>query len=181
MVDRLLDVAAGFVIVFVTYLLTRKNDYTTIKDSLSSALMCFRNLVQISLNESNKDAFSTDEKGVLGSLNELNYAIKVSKNLDNDSMKNAKFIASKLDDINSDLVKLRNYLNLDELKEKNTLQNDVKIISDRFLMLDKKIKKLPYYFISDIEAKLLCKDENAKKLILRVTLGQNEIYSALSF
>ena len=48
-------------------------------------------------------------------------------------------------------------------------------------MLDKKIKKLPYYFISEIETKLLCKDENAKKLILRVALGQNEIYSALSF
>ena len=96
-------------------------------------------------------------------------------------MKNAKFIASKLDDINSDLIKLRNYLNLDELKEKNALQNDVKIISDRFLMLDKKMRKLPYYFISEIETKLLCKDENAKKLILRVVLGQNEIYSALSF
>ena len=181
MVDRLLDVAAGFVIVFVTYLLTRKNDYTAIKDSLSSALIGFRNLVQISLNESNKDAFSTDEKAILGSLNELNYAIKVSKNLDDDNMKNAKFIASKLDDINSDLVKLRNYLNLDELKEKNALQNDIKIISDRFLMLDKKTKKLPYYFISEIEAKLLCKDENVKKLILRVALKQNEIYSALSF
>ena len=122
-----------------------------------------------------------DEKEILGSLNELNYAIKVSKNLDDDNIKNAKFIASKLDDINSDLIKLRNYLNLDELKEKNALQNDVKIISDRFLMLDKKIKKLPYYFISEIETKLLCKDENAKKLILRVALGQNEIYSALSF
>ena len=181
MVDRLLDVAAGFVIVFAAYLLTRKNDYTAIKNSLSSALIGFRNLVQISLNESNKDAFSTDEKRVLGSLNELNYAIKVSKNLDDDNIKNAKFIARKLDDINSDLVKLRNYLNLDELKEKNALQNDVKIISDRFLMLDKKIKKLPYYFISEIETKLLCKDENAKKLILRVALGQNEIYSALSF
>ena len=137
--------------------------------------------MQISLNESNKDAFGTDEKEILGSLNELNYAIKVSKNLDDDNMKNAKFIASKLDDINSDLIKLRNYLNLDELKEKNALQNDIKIISDRFLMLDKKIKKLPYYFISEIETKLLCKDENAKKLILRVALGQNEIYSALSF
>ena len=181
MVDRLLDVAAGFLIVFVTYLLTKKNDYTAIKNSLSSALIGFRNLVQISLNESNKDAFSTDEKRVLGSINELNYAIKVSKNLDDDNVKNAKFIASKLDDINSDLVKLRNYLNLDELKEKNALQNDIKIISDRFLMLDKKIKKLPYYFISEIEAKLLCKDENVKKLILRVALKQNEIYSALSF
>ena len=181
MVDRLLDVAAGFLIVFVTYLLTSKNDYTAIKNSLSSALIGFRNLVQISLNESNKDAFSTDEKRVLGSLNELNYAIKVSKNLDDDNMKNAKFIANKLDDINSDLVKLRNYLNLDELKEKNALQNDVKIISDRFLMLDKKIKKLPYYFISEIETKLLCKDENAKKLISRVISKQNEIYSALSF
>ena len=141
----------------------------------------FRNLVQISLNESNKDAFSADEKAILSSLNELNYAIKVSKNLDDDNMKNSKFIASKLDDINSDLVKLRNYLNLDELKEKNALQNDIKIISDRFLMLDKKMRKLPYYFISEIETKLLCKDENAKKLILRVALGQNEIYSALSF
>jgi len=181
MVDRLLDVAAGFVIVFAAYLLTKKNDYTAIKNSLSSALIGFRNLVQISLNESNKDAFSTDEKAILGSLNELNYAIKVSKNLDDDNMKNAKFIASKLDDINSDLVKLRNYLNLDELKEKNALQNDIKIISDRFLMLDKKIKKLPYYFISEIEAKLLCKDENVKKLILRIALKQNEIYSALSF
>ena len=49
------------------------------------------------------------------------------------------------------------------------------------LSKDKKIKKLPYYFISDIEAKLLCKDENIKKLILRVALKQNEIYSALSF
>ena len=181
MVDRLLDVAAGFVIVFAAYLLTRKNDYTKVKDSLSDVLIGFRNLVQISLNESNKDAFSTDEKRVLGSLNELNYAIKVSKNLDDDNIKNAKFIASKLDDINSDLIKLRNYLNLDELKEKNALQNDVKIISDRFLMLDKKTRKLPYYFISEIEAKLLCKDENIKKLILRVALKQNEIYSALSF
>jgi len=134
MVDRLLDVAAGFVIVFAAYLLTRKNDYTAIKNSLSSALIGFRNLVQISLNESNKDTFGTDEKAILGSLNELNYAIKVSKNLDDDN-----------------------------------------------LMLDKKIKKLPYYFISEIETKLLCKDENAKKLILRVALGQSEIYSALSF
>ena len=141
----------------------------------------FRNLVQISLNESNKDAFSTDEKRVLGSINELNYAIKVSKNLDDDNVKNAKFIASKLDDINSDLVKLRNYLNLGELKEKNALQKDIKMISDRFLMLKKKLKKLPYYFIEEVGVKLLCKDENVKKIILRVALKQNEIYSALSF
>ena len=39
MVDRLLDVAAGFVIVFAAYLLTRKNDYTKVKDSLSDVLI----------------------------------------------------------------------------------------------------------------------------------------------
>jgi putative membrane protein len=61
------------------------------------------------------------------------------------------------------------------------LQNDIKIISDRFLMLEKKLKKLPYYFIEEVGVKLLCKEENVKKLILRVALKQNEIYSALSF
>lgn len=181
MVYRIFDVAIGFLIVFVAYLLTSRNDYTKIKNSLSQSLVSFENLIKISFLAPDKHTFNINEKSILASLDELNYAIDASKNLDNENIKNAKFISATLDDINSDLVKLRNYLNLDELKEKNALQNDIKIISDRFLMLDKKIKKLPYYFISEIEAKLLCKDENVKKLILRVALKQNEIYSALSF
>ena len=48
-------------------------------------------------------------------------------------------------------------------------------------MLEKKLKKLPYYFIEEVGAKLLCTDANAKKLISRVISKQNEIYSALSF
>ena len=181
MVDRLLDVAAGFLIVFVAYLLTSRNDYTKIKNSLSQSLVSFENLIKISFLAPDKHTFNIDEKSVLTSLDELNYAIGAGKNLDDEKIKNAKFIAQRLDEINSELVKLRNYLKIEDIKDRSDLVNDVKIVSDRFLMLEKKLKKLPYYFIEEVGVKLLCADANARKLISRVISKQNEIYSELSF
>ena len=181
MVYRIFDVVVGFLIVFVAYLLTSRNDYTKIKNSLSQSLASFENLIKISFLVPDKHTFNIDEKSVLASLDELNYAIGAGKNLDNENNKNAKFIAQRLDEINSELIKLRNYLKIEDIKDRSDLVNDVKIISDRFLMLEKKLKKLPYYFIEEVGAKLLCTDANAKKLISRVISKQNEIYSALSF
>ena len=48
MVYRIFDVVIGFLIVFVAYLLTSRNDYTKIKNSLSQSLVSFENLVKIS-------------------------------------------------------------------------------------------------------------------------------------
>ena len=181
MVYRIFDVAIGFLIVFVAYLLTSRNDYTKIKNSLSQSLVSFENLIQISFLAPDKHTFNVNEKSILASLDELNHAIDASKNLDNENIKNAKFISATLDEINSELVKLRNYAKIEDIRDRSDFVNDAKIISDRFLMLEKKLKKLPYYFIEEVGVKLLCKDENVKKLILRVALKQNEIYSALSF
>ena len=46
MVYRIFDVVIGFLIVFVAYLLTSRNDYTKIKNSLSQSLVSFENLVK---------------------------------------------------------------------------------------------------------------------------------------
>ena len=181
MVYRIFDVAIGFLIVFVAYLLTSRNDYTKIKNSLSQSLVSFENLIKISFLAPDKHTFNINEKSILASLDELNYAIDASKNLDNENIKNAKFISATLDEINSELVKLRNYAKIADIRDRSDFVNDAKIISDRFLMLEKKLKKLPYYFIEELDAKLLCTDANAKKLISRVISKQNEIYSALSF
>ena len=181
MVYRIFDVAIGFLIVFVAYLLTSRNDYTKIKNSLSQSLVSFENLIQISFLAPDKHTFNVNEKSILASLDELNHAIDASKNLDNENIKNAKFISATLDEINSELVKLRNYAKIEDIRDRSDFVNDAKIISDRFLMLEKKLKKLPYYFIEELDAKLLCTDANAKRLISRVISKQNEIYSALSF
>lgn len=181
MVYRIFDVAIGFLIVFVAYLLTSRNDYTKIKNSLSQSLVSFENLIKISFLAPDKHTFNVNEKSILASLDELNYAIDAGKNLDDENIKNAKFISATLDEINSELVKLRNYAKIEDIRDRSDFVNDAKIISDRFLMLEKKLKKLPYYFIEELDAKLLCTDANAKRLISRVISKQNEIYSALSF
>jgi len=181
MVYRIFDVAIGFLIVFVAYLLTSRNDYTKIKNSLSQSLVSFENLIKISFLAPDKHTFNVNEKSILASLDELNYAIDAGKNLDDENIKNAKFISATLDEINSELVKLRNYAKIEDIRDRSDFVNDAKIISDRFLMLEKKLKKLPYYFIEELDAKLLCTDANARKLISRVISKQNEIYSALSF
>jgi hypothetical protein len=181
MVYRIFDVVIGFLIVFVAYLLTSRNDYTKIKNSLSQSLVSFENLVKISFLAPDKYTFNINEKSILASLDELNYAISAGKNLDDENIKNAKFIAQRLDEINSELVKLRNYAKIEDIRDRSDFVNDTKIISDRFLMLEKKLKNLPYYFIEEVGTKLLCTDANAKKLISRVISKQNEIYSALSF
>ena len=124
MVYRIFDVVIGFLIVFVAYLLTSRNDYTKIKNSLSQSLVSFENLVKISFLAPDKYTFNINEKSILASLDELNYAISAGKNLDDENIKNAKFIAQRLDEINSELVKLRNYAKIEDIRDRSDFVND---------------------------------------------------------
>ena len=110
--------------------------------------------------------------------------LKQDGNLSKAKLESAGKICDRLNELNIEFIKLRNYLKTMSEDEREAirspLSSDIKMLCDRFEMLDKKIDGLPYYFLENAEEKLLCKDEKIVKLLGRIILKQNDIYSLTS-
>lgn len=176
---RIFDVILGFIVVYIVSIFTMPQDIEDVKLKLRTVLKEIINFFNATLIEHKKGSFIVGEQKIHSSIIQLRSAANQSKN------EKMLIIAKTLSSINTDLLNLRNYIKL--LKAQNinsheaSIQSDMQMLSRRFEMMDKKLMNLPYYFVEDIDDKILSK-EDAKLLYLvsNIAKKQLQIYSLLN-
>lgn len=184
MLHRLIDVVIGFSLVFVVSFLGTASDDEELRTKLKAALKNFIDFIQSTLIKNEKHSFALGEQSIIDALSGYEQMLKQDGNLSKAKLESAGKICDRLNELNIEFIKLRNYLKTMSEDEREAirspLSSDIKMLCDRFEMLDKKIDSLPYYFLENAEEKLLCKDEKIVKLLGRIILKQNDIYSLTS-
>ncbi|ANE35615.1 integral membrane protein, YccS/YhfK family [Campylobacter iguaniorum] len=178
-VARFADILIGFFVAFgVTFLLFRKASAIKLNSNLSSVIARLNKLSNF-FSQSQKAKFIISEKSVLTSLNIYKKAILENDKREFKYFKTSLEIYKNLEEINGLIINLKDYIKsikhdkLDLIKL--ALESDIKIISTRFEMIEKKLNKLPYYFYDSVEDKLMCHDKTITYLLNLIASKQTKV------
>lgn len=170
---RLFDIFIGFGLVFVVSIFTLPKDLGEFNIKFKKIMGDFMDIIQDSFMDFRQNSFLNHQNIIIKDISEY-------KNfLDNVKLNNLSEIYKSLIKINSDIINLQSYITQNDIELQNdiNLQGDIKTLKSRFEMLDKKIDRLPYYFIQDVDSKISYKaDLKIAYLIRSIYITQNELY-----
>ncbi|MDL0089128.1 FUSC family protein [Campylobacter gastrosuis] len=171
---RLFDILIGFGLVFVISMLTLPKDRSEFNAKFKKILNDFTDFIQNNLTNFSQDGFLKYQNTIIKDISDY------KELLDNVKLKNIDKVYINLNKINGGIINLKTYINENKIENDVNLQSDIKTLNSRFEMLNKKIDGLPFYFISEIDDKLIYKDDaKISKLIMQIALMQNELYTLI--
>ncbi|WP_431339010.1 FUSC family protein [Campylobacter majalis] len=168
LLERIFDIFIGFGVVYIVSIISLPKNKKEFEIKLTNVINSFILLIDDELSK--KQKFIADENEIIQEIS--NY----KEFSDETGYKNTAKIYTILNNINKELINLRNYITSQHIDDIN-LQNDIITIKSRFEMLDKKLQGLPYYFITSMDGKITYKnDTKVTKILERIALRQNDLY-----